>query len=130
MEVLMSLAELFYRKNPHPSVWSALRRRNAFSAQSVESQFVLENLEPRFLMSAGSTGVTEVLVQTGDPAPASGGQSGGTFSVFGVPSINEAGQMAFFGSVTGATSTQGNFLITPTGTVTALVRTGEAAPPS
>jgi hypothetical protein len=125
----MSLAELFYAKHPRRTVWSALRRGRA-SAPRAESQFRLESLEPRYLMSAGLTGVIEVLAQTGNAAPSSGGQSGGTFTSFGTPFINDAGETAFVANITGSTSVDGVFRSSGPGEITALSRFGEVAPAS
>jgi hypothetical protein len=110
----------------------------------------LEPLEPRLLMSAAPVpvpelalqeiaiepaaaviqGTTTVLALTGDAAPASGAGTGGTFSGFNAPDLNDAGQSAFFASVTGSPSTEGIFRSSGPGLVTALARFGEAAPAS
>ena len=149
----MSLAELFFAKHPRRPILSRFRSRRALLDRAKAapftshlSRFTLEALEPRLLMSVAPVpdlalqetaiepaavviqGTTTVLALTGDAAPASGVGTGGTFSGFNAPDLNDAGQSAFFATVTGSPSTQGIFRSSGPGLVTALVRAQDVAP--
>jgi hypothetical protein len=125
---IMSLAELFYAKHPRRPFLSHFRQRKRADVSHIAHPFVLEEFEPRMLMAAGLSGVTELLAQNGDVAPASGGQSGGTLVLLSAPDLTDTGQAEFFSLVIGAASDRGIFRSSGPGLVTALARVGDAEP--
>ena len=150
----MSLAELFYAKqSSRRSWWRWARTPRVSSPQSAlrRQPFLFESLEPRLLMSTTPVPdplaltteaaiepaasvipiLTEVLALTGNAAPNSNGVgTSGTYSGFGIPEINDLGQVAFTSTVAGSTSTGGVFRSNSTGNLVALTRVGDAAPNS
>src|SRR5262245_23818623 len=70
----------------------------------------------------GAPGAIQAAALSGTPAPA-----GGTYDTFGVPSLNNAGQVGIRASLTGGSSTAGIFMGAP-GAVQAVALQGTAAP--
>ncbi|CAN5187007.1 hypothetical protein BH11PLA2_BH11PLA2_50410 [soil metagenome] len=71
---------------------------------------------------AGTPGAVAAIALVGTAAPA-----GGNYSFFGIPVLNDSGQVGFFANLTGGTSTRGIFAGTP-GSLTTAALQGTAAP--
>ena len=90
----MSLAELFYAKNPRRKFWSRFRRRSKRQRSSPitrhSSRFLLEQLEPRILLS-GTPVVVENLIL--EQAAATNTQSATTVHIEGLNGSGQTGEM-------------------------------------
>ncbi|MEM6331435.1 MAG: choice-of-anchor tandem repeat NxxGxxAF-containing protein, partial [Planctomycetota bacterium] len=101
--------------------------QTAFLAGLIGSSVTSLNNSGIFSEAAGSPGAPGLVARAGDAAPSV--PPGVNFRNFGSPTLNDAGQVAFFATVTGPgvdfTTDRGVWATTPNGLLTLIIREGD-----